>query len=252
LGLALLNIKPLTPKDIATGTWVNSYLLHAEPVGYETKLILYSGSYEFDEPILGVIITETNLEISDGILGRDGTTYEDRSDGQHSGLDFFGDTTRGIQDIITISGNTVTLNIKAADKMDEVRVITLASVKVDIDIKPGSYPNAVNINGSGVVPVAILGSEDFDVSQIDPATLSFGGLSVKTKKKGSLQYSIKDVSGDFSNTMEGEPDGYLDIVCQFVDEDGVSFVGNGTAKVEGNLYDGTPILGEDEIKLIKK
>ena len=123
---------------------------------------------------------------------------------------------------------------------------------VDIDIKPGSYPNAVNINGSGVVPVAILGSADFDVSEIDPATLSFGGLSVKTKKNGSMQYSIKDVSGDFSNTMEGEPDGYLDLVCQFIDEDGVLFEGDGTATVEGNLSDGTPILGEDEIKLIKE
>ena len=40
-------------------------------------------------------------------------------------------------------------------------------VQVDIDIKPGSDPNCFNVNGNGVIPVAILGSANFDVTRVD-------------------------------------------------------------------------------------
>jgi dipeptidyl aminopeptidase/acylaminoacyl peptidase len=36
-----------------------------------------------------------------------------------------------------------------------------------IDIKPASDINCLNINGNGVIPIAILGSGDFNVSAID-------------------------------------------------------------------------------------
>ncbi len=54
---------------------------------------------------------------------------------------------------------------------------------VDIDIKPGSDPNCFNINGHGVILVAILGSETFDVTLVDPLSLSFGGLNVRVRGK---------------------------------------------------------------------
>ena len=126
-------------------------------------------------------------------------------------------------------------------------------LNVGIDIKPGSYPNAFNVNGSGVIPVAILGSATLDVSKIDPATLLFGGLSVKTKNNGTLQCSIADVSGDFT-TPQGAPDGYPGLGPPVRDVDGTLFQGEGTATLTGNLYaqfGGTPIQGSDTIKLIE-
>lgn len=42
---------------------------------------------------------------------------------------------------------------------------------VHLDIKPGSCPNPVNPRNKGVVPMAIVGSESFDVTQIDSHTL---------------------------------------------------------------------------------
>ncbi|MHC4648611.1 MAG: hypothetical protein ACYTBJ_24405, partial [Planctomycetota bacterium] len=39
-------------------------------------------------------------------------------------------------------------------------------VQVAVDIKPGSCPNPLNLASRGVLPVAVLGSEDFDVSSI--------------------------------------------------------------------------------------
>jgi hypothetical protein len=130
--------------------------------------------------------------------------------------------------------------------------VSVPFIEVNIDVKPGSYPNAFNINGSGVVPVAILGSAELDVTCIDPASLSFGGLTVRTKKNGSIQYSIEDVNGDYSLSPEGQPDGYLDLVVQFVDDDNFMAEGDGTGCLSGTCYDGIPIHGCDTIKLVNE
>jgi len=42
---------------------------------------------------------------------------------------------------------------------------------VEIDIKPGSYPNSINLDSGRVVPVAILTTPDFDASIVDPGTV---------------------------------------------------------------------------------
>jgi parallel beta-helix repeat protein len=120
---------------------------------------------------------------------------------------------------------------------------------VGIDIKPGSYPNSFNNDGHGVIPVAILGSDSFNVSQIDVSTLRLAGLALSMKGNGAYQFSIKDVSGNFSNTMNGEPDGYPDLVCQFVDQDGVWKQGESIATVRGKLSGGAPFMGTDSIKI---
>jgi len=59
-----------------------------------------------------------------------------------------------------------------------------------------------------VIPVAILGSDTFDVLDIDTSLLFFAGLEVRIRgKKGPLCH------GEFSNG-----DGFLDLVCQFEDD----------------------------------
>jgi hypothetical protein len=112
-------------------------------------------------------------------------------------------------------------------------------VSVLIDIKPGSFPNAFNINGSGVIPVAILGDAGFDVHQIDVSTLDFAGLAVKVKNNGTSQCSIKDINGD----------GFDDLVCQFVDDPDAWAPGEGTATLYGEMLDGTPFVGADSIEV---
>jgi hypothetical protein len=130
--------------------------------------------------------------------------------------------------------------------------VVIGVIEVSVDIKPGSYPNCFNINGNGVIPVAILGSDDFDVTQIDVATLEFAGLDVRVKGNGTPQCSVEDVSGDFT-FPEGAPDGYDDLVCQFVDDPNEWKPDNSTATLTGNLkaeYDGTPFHGTDEICIV--
>lgn len=119
---------------------------------------------------------------------------------------------------------------------------------VDIDIKPGSYPNAININSHGVIPIAILGSADFDVTQIDIRTLQFAGLQVNVKGNGAPQCSIEDVSGP-----DGVPDGFEDLVCQFADDAEAWVPGDGVATLTGKLlaaYGGGLFEGSDEITIV--
>ncbi|OFW27597.1 MAG: hypothetical protein A3H27_07585 [Acidobacteria bacterium RIFCSPLOWO2_02_FULL_59_13] len=130
---------------------------------------------------------------------------------------------------------------------DEIQAINDAGSagkcrEVDIDIKPGSDPNCFNINGSGVIPVAILGSEDFDVSDIDKYTLTFGDLKVRVRGKKGPLCSIEDVNEDY----------YPDMVCHFED-DGTSqwTAGNGTATLTGRLLeDGPGFMGTDTICVV--
>jgi Tol biopolymer transport system component len=123
-------------------------------------------------------------------------------------------------------------------------------ITVNIDIKPGSDPNCFNINGHGVIPVAILGSDAFDVSTIDLyEPLRFAGLSVRAKGNSQLQCSFDDVSGDFTNP-KGEPDGFPDLVCHFADDTDLWTSGNGTATLTGTLTDCTSFEGADEICVV--
>ena len=46
-----------------------------------------------------------------------------------------------------------------------------------IDIKPQSCPNPLNVKKKGVLPVAILGTADFDVNEVDPATVELEGVA---------------------------------------------------------------------------
>jgi hypothetical protein len=131
---------------------------------------------------------------------------------------------------------------------NEVRFTILGLVMVDI--KPGSYPNSLNVDGHGVIPVAILGSAEFDVTDIDASSLSFGGLAVRVKRQGRLQCSVEDVSGDFNGGPEGAPDGYPDLVCHFVDNPDNWSPGDGEATITGTLIDGTPFAGSDEITVV--
>ena len=127
------------------------------------------------------------------------------------------------------------------DGSSPFRFTTLtAVVEVNIDIKPGSDPNCFNINGHGIIPVAILGSAELDVGDIDVDTLSFGGLKVRVRSvKGPL------CSMDYSNEDE-----FVDLVCHFEDDPAKWTPDNDTAELTGELTDGTRIKGTDSICVV--
>ena len=117
-------------------------------------------------------------------------------------------------------------------------LVAEVGVTIDIDIKPGSDPNCFNNDGNGVIPVAILGSANFDVTQVDDSTVQLTGMAVKAVgKKGKLLSHIEDVNND----------GFNDLVVQIEDTDGTFSVGDTAATLTGNLLSGTPFGGTDSI-----
>jgi hypothetical protein len=122
-------------------------------------------------------------------------------------------------------------------------------LSVGLDIKPASNTNCLQMNGNGVIPVAILGRADFAVSQIDPPTLRFAGLAVRVKGNGSPQCAYEDVGGN-GTAPQGAPDGYPDLVCKFVDDPEHWNPGNGIATLTGALKNGTAIEGIDSICIV--
>ena len=112
----------------------------------------------------------------------------------------------------------------------------ICRTNVDIDIKPGDEPNCFNSDSHGVIPVAILGSVDFDATTVDPFTVYLDGAEVRVKGKSGNAGSRKDVNGD----------GFLDLVIQIVD-DGSYSSGTTTATLTGETFGGMPIEGSDSI-----
>ena len=66
--------------------------------------------------------------------------------------------------------------------------------EITIDIKPGSDLNSINLKSKGVVPVAVLTTEDFDAGDVDPDTVEFAGAS-------PLRWAIEDVDNDGNDDM---------------------------------------------------
>jgi streptogramin lyase len=115
-------------------------------------------------------------------------------------------------------------------------------IAVYIDIKPGSDPNCFNLNGHGVIPVAINGTDDFDVGQIEVGSLKFDGLAVRVRGKKGPLCSIEDWNND----------GEQDMVCHFEDDPAYWTGGDATATLTGELIDGTPFEGTDSICIVQE
>jgi len=124
---------------------------------------------------------------------------------------------------------------------------------VNVDIKPGSCDNPYNVKGKGVLPVAILGSADFDVTLIDPATVTLAGVP-------ATQWAYEDVSTTGECSVYGG-DGYLDLILHFDIETLTPILGEVadgdvvTLKLIGYLYPdfgGTPVIGFDSMTILVK
>lgn len=112
---------------------------------------------------------------------------------------------------------------------------------VAIDVKPGSTTNSINLASAGVVPVGIMGSETFDVSTVDPETVSLAGASVKLVGKGSKYLCQEEYLND---------DDFVDLLCKIETEQLLINEGESIVVLEARQFDGKSIRGEDNIRIV--
>jgi len=109
-----------------------------------------------------------------------------------------------------------------------------------IDIKPGSFPNSINLGSKGKVPVAVLSTETFDATTLDVSSISFAGAPVVIKNNGTFQASFEDVNGD----------GRLDLVLHFSTQ-ALSLTSSSTeATLTGSTNTGRCVSGTDSVNIV--
>jgi len=162
------------------------------------------------------------------------------------------------------NGNNGTIGFTSGlDDSDPQWVISDAPVgicnTVAVDIKPGSCPNPLNLNSKGLLSVAILGSQDFDINTIDPGSIFLDDVP-------TIRTSYEDVTGPLAEPNECECTtagayGLTDLVLKFKNQEIVEKLLEKTGgeldkgqtlelTLTGQLHDGSAISGTDCVVLV--
>ncbi len=135
----------------------------------------------------------------------------------------------------------------AIDSSDNVYVVDMGNSRVqkfgslaisaEIDIKPGRNPNKINLKSKGVIIVAILTTEKFDATGVDPMSVRFGpNRALESHGRGH----IEDVDGD----------GDTDLVLHFRTQETGIGCGDTSVSLTGGTTDNEAIEGSDSIKTV--
>ena len=108
-------------------------------------------------------------------------------------------------------------------------------IEVAIDITPGSFPNSINPRSRGVIPVAILTTETFDASTVDPAMVRFGPDAA-----APVHAALEDVDGD----------GDTDLILHFRTQDTGIVCGETSASLTGQTFGAQAVEGSDSIRTV--
>jgi len=131
-----------------------------------------------------------------------------------------------------------------------IQLTPLDVVAIEIDIKPGSCPNPINLTSRGVLPVAILGNDDLDVTDINLDSVRLMGVP-------PLRWSFENVSTS-PDCNDNYADQFEDLTLKF-DMQKISqallYLSDGEKVIlplGGKLTDDTPIRGQDIVVVINK
>jgi len=116
-------------------------------------------------------------------------------------------------------------------------LVALPAIEIPIDIKPGSWPNSINLRNNGVIPVAILSTEDFDATTIRTRVARFGPAGAALVHNAP---HYEDVNLD----------GIVDLLMHFnSDETGIE-CGAESAELRSSNELGLSVKGSDLIRTV--
>ena len=96
-----------------------------------------------------------------------------------------------------------------SDGLCDVGAYESVAMETAIDIKPGSDRNPINLKKRGVIPVALLGSAAFDVTNVDVTTLTFGPADA------TPDHDLTDPDVYDSHIQDVNDDGFFDLVSHY-------------------------------------
>jgi hypothetical protein len=114
---------------------------------------------------------------------------------------------------------------------------------IEIDIRPGTYPNSIKCNKEKVViSVAILTTGDFDATTVDHTTVTFEGAGETHVDGGS--------GAPKRHETDVDEDGDIDLVFHFRSGETVLTCESTVGVLTGETFAGVPILGTDSVNMI--
>jgi len=144
----------------------------------------------------------------------------------------------------------------------KVTITVVSKIEVPVDIKPASIPNPINVHDRGFVCVAICGTKDFNISNIDVTTIQLAGVSpyrvLGYQDVATPYYPFVGKPLDKMAGTNAGADGYTDLVLKFKNQDIVKALGEVEdnevliLKLYGKTLSGSEIVGEDVIWVIDK
>lgn len=136
------NLGGATPGVVSSGTVVDSYFFHLDP-NISSGFLILDGTATFDSDVLGIVLSDSRLNLSDSVLGTTSTAYP-------TGISLRGAAT-GIEanDFVRLSADRRTVDIRLGatfDGFDQIRIVTSTAVP-----EPSSMVLVATCLGAGLV-----------------------------------------------------------------------------------------------------
>jgi len=125
--------------------------------------------------------------------------------------------------------------------LDSIEIFTDSPLLIDIDIKPNDPRNRINPFAPGIIPVAILGSDTFDVAEVDVSTLAFGPAGA------APAFPLTDPFVYWLSHRDLNRDRRADLLAVYFTEETEIAWGDTEACLTGETLEGMPFEGCDAV-----
>ncbi len=130
----------------------------------------------------------------------------------------------------------------------------VSEVSVSLDIKPDDAPNSINLKSQGVLPVAILSTEDYNALEVDESTVYLVDsmileIASALGEDPPMVFPVKFVTEEDVNG-DGLDDLLLFFSVSDLVESGALDEGTEEVTLIGEMFDGIPIKGFDSVRIV--